>query len=136
LAAAIFVVIDKDRQCFDSRQNWKILEVSRITGGPCRRQPRATMLDTRRGGERRLDPLADNQAALHLLIGPQPNYAAAIWPQCLSTDLRAGIGDCGAVDRPRLTAHSVGPQRDHTPVPSSARTPRTARVPAEPWADA
>src|SRR5260221_113505 len=83
-----------------------------------------------------LGSLADNKAALNLFIGPQPNYTADIWPQCLATDLLAGIGDCGAVDRPRLTAYSVGPQRDHAPMPSSVRTPRTVRVPAQHRVDA
>src|SRR5439155_14263867 len=111
------------RQCFDSRQNWKFLEVPGIAGGPCGGQERATMLDARRGSEHGLDALADNEAALHRLIGPQPNYTAGIWPQCLATDLRPGIGDCGAVDRSRLSGYSVGPQRDHAPMPSSARAP-------------
>jgi hypothetical protein len=109
LAATILVMIDKHRQGFDSRQNWKLLEVPGITDGPSRRQDRVTMLHTRRGSERRLDPLANNEAALHLVIGPQPNHTAGIWSQCLATDLRAGIGNCGPVNRPWLTAYSVGP---------------------------
>src|SRR4051794_22411119 len=102
-----------------------------ITGSPCRPQQRATMLDARCSREGCLDTLADNEAALHLIIGPQPNYTAGIWPQCLAPHLRAGIGDCGAVDRPGLTAYRVGPQRDHAPMPSSSRTPRTVRMPAQ-----
>jgi hypothetical protein len=94
------------------------------------------MLDTRRGGERRLDSFPDDEAAPYLLIGPQPNYTGGSWSQCLATDLHAGIGDCGAVDRSRLTAYSVGPQRHHAPMPNSARTPRTMRVPAQNRVDA
>src|SRR5262245_24344220 len=89
------------------------------------------MLNARGGGERRLDSLADNEAPLHLLIRPQSNYTAGIRPQCPATDLLAGIGDCGAVDRTWLSAFRVSPERDHAPMPSSVRTPRTARVPPQ-----
>jgi hypothetical protein len=136
LAATILVMIDKHSQRFDPWQNWKSLEVSGVASGPCRRQKGATMLDECRGSERRLDSLADNESALHHLIGPQPNNTAGVWSQCLATDLLASIGDCRAVDRARLTGYSVGPQRDHAPMPNSARTPRAMRVPAQNSVDA
>jgi hypothetical protein len=94
------------------------------------------MLDARRGNERRLDPLADNEAALHLIIGPQANYTAGIWSQCFATDFLAALRDCSAVNGPRLTGYSVGRQRDHTAVPGSACTPRTMWVPAQNRVDA
>jgi hypothetical protein len=40
------------------------------------------------------------------------------------------------MDRPRLTAYSVGPRRDHASMPSSARAPRAMRVPAQNRVDA
>jgi len=132
----MLVIINKNRQCFDARENWKSLEVPGIAGSPCRRQESAAVLDARHGSERRLDSLADNEATLNRLVRPQPNYTAGIWPQCLATDLLTGITDCGAVNCPRLTGYCIRPQRDHASMPSSARTPRTIRVPAQNRVDA